>query len=91
MFLGTPRWWWIMTIVVFVAGLVLIGADLGFAFGMPAGIGLIVLAMILFSAAPRKRREEPAPVEQPAPASPEAPPALPRSRPSIEGRDANEV
>lgn len=92
MFLGTPRWWWIMTIVIFVAGLALIGGDFGLGFGLPLGILLIVLAMILFAAAPRKRREvPPAPVEQPAPAAPAAPPAPPRPRPTIEGRDANEV
>lgn len=95
MFLGTPRWWWIMTAVIFVLGLAFIGSELGGAFGTPVGVLLVLLAIILFAASPRPRREEPpAPVESEAPvraAAPEAPAAPPRPRPTIEGRDASEV
>jgi hypothetical protein len=97
MFLGTSRIWWILSGVLFLAGLGLIGTG---SYGMGGGIGgllLILLAVLTFAAAPmRYGRDKPKPADAapppPAPKSPPPPPPAPRGpRPEIEGRDASEV
>jgi drug/metabolite transporter (DMT)-like permease len=94
MFLGTPRYWWIMVIIVFVAALALIGTDIGGQLGSIVGILLLFLAMILFAAAPMRRRSQgqtPPPPETPAQVAAPAPESPPRPRPEIVGRDPSEV
>ena len=58
MFLGTPRYWWIITLAIFVVALAFIGTDLGRDFGTVLGILMLFLAMILFAASPMRRRSQ---------------------------------
>ena len=93
MFLGTPRYWWIIVIIVFVAALALIGTDIGGQLGSIVGILLLFLSMVLFAAAPMRRRSQvqTPPAETPAHVAAPAPESPPRPRPEIVGRDASEV
>ncbi len=93
MFLGTPRYWWIITLAIFVAALVLVGTDVGGDWGTVIGILMLFLAMILFAASPMRRRSQPeSAVSRPSPTG-QAPvqETPPKPRPDIAGRDASEV
>lgn len=91
MFLGTPRYWWIITIVIFVLALAFIGTDLGGTYGTLIGILLLFVSMIAFAASPRKKTSRPEAPDLEKPASAPAVEAPPLPRPEIVGRDASEV
>lgn len=99
MILGTPKWWWILTGVMFLLGLVLFTVGVGGTLGAIVGVLLVVGAMVAFAAAPmrygdkaRKRAPAPAaPAAAPRPAVPAKPAGPPRPRPNIEAGDASEV
>ena len=93
MFLGTSRVWWIATGLLFVLGLILVSTDVGGVFGTPIGVLMVLLAMIVFAAAPRRRPSSAQDVARPAAGPPVVEPVIepPRPRPQIEGRDASEV
>ena len=88
MFLGTRRIWWIAAGVLILLGLVAVASDRG-----GWGLGLLLLGMIVFAAAPmRYGRSREAATRPPArPTPPPAPPPAPRERPTFEARDSREV
>lgn len=99
MFLGTPKWWWILTGVMFLVGLVLFTVGIGGTLGNVVGILLVIGAMVAFAAAPmrygdkaKKRGPEPAaPAPAVRPVVPLPPAGPPPPRPKIDARDATEV
>lgn len=93
MFLGTSRGWWIAAAVALLLGFALIGTGTGGVLGTVGGILLILLAIVLYSAAPMRYGREKRRQVTEAPAAPAAvvEPLPPQPRPKIEARDASDV
>jgi hypothetical protein len=92
MILGTSRIWWIAAAVPLVLGFALLGTGTGGTLGAVAGILLIIVAIIAYSAAPMRygRATRSPATEAPVAPAPEAP-LPPGPRPEIEARDASDV
>ena len=92
MFLGMSRPMWIFIGLLIVLSLALITGGFAGAFSIPLGILVLLIAFALFSRVPKRGRlPEPAPDAEPLPMPQPLPLAPPPPRPSIRGRDANEV
>lgn len=105
MILGTSRIWYIIAILLFIVGLGLVASSAWDTLGDVGGVVLVILAMLVFAAAPMRYGRDKAP---PAPPTPPAAPAVrdgslamdlpaaapvgpPPARADIEARDASEV
>ena len=97
MILGTSRRWWIFAGILFVLGLILVATSTWDTLGDVAGLALVIIAMVVFAAAPmRYGRDKPTPAPR---SGAESAPAVPLSaaieppapRAQIEARDASEV
>lgn len=92
MFLGMSRPMWIFVGLLVVLSLALIGGNLAGVWSIPLGILVLLIAFGLFSRVPKRGRlPDPTPESAPLPAPPPLPLAPPPPRPTIRGRDANEV
>ena len=92
MFLGTSRRWWLASGLLVALGVVLVVVGVGGALGTAGGVLLLVLGMIVYTAAPMRygRRARPPRSASPPPPPPPAA-AAPRPRAEIEAGDPSEV